>query len=65
MGGCSEGGRRCMGVYKSQGVPDSEAVPLVDRNIPKGAIPRMDIVYGKYGSNTIIKLTKNQEILPL
>jgi hypothetical protein len=54
-----------MGVYKSQGVPDSEAVLLVHRNIPKRAIPRMDIVNGKYGSNTIIKLAENQEVSPL
>jgi hypothetical protein len=38
---------------------------LVHRNIPKCAIPGMDIVYGKYGSNTIIRLTENQEISPL
>jgi hypothetical protein len=38
---------------------------LVRRNIPKRAIPRMDIVYGKYGSNIVIKSTENQEISPL
>jgi hypothetical protein len=37
---------------------------LAHRNIPKRAIPRMDTVYGKYGSNTIIRLTENQEISP-
>jgi hypothetical protein len=38
---------------------------LVHRNMPKRAIPRMDTVYGKYGSNIIIRLTENQEIAPL
>ena len=42
---------------------------LVDRNIPKRAIPRKDTVYGKYGSNIINRLTdrltENQEISPL
>jgi hypothetical protein len=38
---------------------------LVHRNIPNRAIPRMDTVYGKYGSNIIIRLTENQEISPL
>lgn len=56
----------CMGVYKSQGVPDSEAVLLMHgNNVPKRAIPKVDIVNGKYGSNTIIKLTENLEILRL
>jgi len=38
---------------------------LVHRNIPKRAIPRMDTVCGKYGSNTVIRSTENQEISPL
>ena len=38
------------GSYKSHGEPDSEAVTLVHRDIPKRAIPRMGIVYGTYGS---------------
>jgi hypothetical protein len=37
---------------------------LAHRNIPKRAIPRMDTLYGNYGSNTIIRLTGNQEISP-
>ena len=38
---------------------------LVHRNIPNRAIPQMDMIYGKYGSNIIIRLTENQEISPL
>jgi hypothetical protein len=38
---------------------------LAHRNIPKRAIPKVDTVYGKYGSNTIIRLTEDQEISPL
>ncbi len=37
---------------------------LIHRNIPKRAIPRMDTVYGKYGSNTIIRVTR-EAISPL
>lgn len=37
---------------------------LVHCNIPKRAIPGMDTVYGKYGSNIVIRLTENQEISP-
>lgn len=33
---------------------------LVHRNIPKYAIPRMDNVYGKHGSNIVIRSTENQ-----
>jgi hypothetical protein len=37
---------------------------LAHRNIPKRAIPRMDIVYGKYGSNIVTRLTEKQETSP-
>jgi len=36
---------------------------LVHRKITKRAIPRIDRVYGKYGSKTIIRATENRENL--
>lgn len=52
------------GVYKSQGVETWKRF-LVHRNIPKRAIPEMETVYGKYGSNPINSLTEDQAISPL
>ena len=57
MGECYEGWRRCMRVINPKEYQTRKLFPswfpLVYRNIPKRAIPRMDTFYGKYGSNTL------------